>query len=196
MLPHLRDSDGTLPAVHPFGKPYPKASRSGRPVLSSLSSVARSVASQPYYSALVDSSSITRALCCFPHWIGSGLLPSPGVTRLLRYYKPFRHLRSPATSLTGLPLVPSAALPHERRLLLLRTVYVPCVLPSLPRWNRWLRLSFASPAASAFLVIVASRLPHWLFRGLLDVHSRYGPHGPLILQEDLFLKCFRPFVAS
>ena len=21
------------------------------------------------------------------------------------------------------------------------------------------------------------RLPHWMFRGLLSVHSRFGPHG-------------------
>src|SRR5271157_3520601 len=82
----------------------------------------------------------------------------------------------------GEALVPSAPLPHGRRLLLLRTALIPCVLPSLPRWNRRLLFSFASPATSAFLVIMASRLPHRHFRGLLDVHSRYGPHGPLILQ--------------
>jgi hypothetical protein len=126
------------------------------------------------------------AFCRFPHWIRSGLLSSTGITRFHRYYEPLRHLRPPPTSLTGLPLVPSAALPHGRRLLLLRTVHIPCVLPSLPRWNRGLRFSFTLSAASAFVVIVATRLPHWLFRGLLDVHSRYGPHGPLILQRGPF----------
>ena len=136
------------------------------------------------------------ALRRFPHWIGSGLLPSAGITRYPQYYKPLRHLRPPPTSLTGSTLVPSAALPHGRRLPLLRIVPVPCVLPSLPRWNRELLFSFASLATSAFLVIVASLLPHRLFRGLLDVYSRCGPHGPLILQEDLFLKCFKPFVTS
>lgn len=29
--------------------------------------------------------------------------------------------------------------------------------------------------------------PTTTFRGLLSVHSRYGPHGPLISQADLFL---------
>jgi len=68
---------------------------------------------------------------------------------------------------------------HDRRLPLLRTAHVPCVLPSLPRWDRRLRISLASPATAAFPGIMAGRLPHWRFRGLLDVHSRCGPHGPL-----------------
>jgi hypothetical protein len=38
--------------------------------------------------------------------------------------------------------------------------------------------------------------PTTTFRGLLNVHSRYGPHGPLISQRDLFLKCFSSFVTS
>lgn len=34
------------------------------------------------------------------------------------------------------------------------------------------------------------------FRGLLSVHSRYGPHGPLISRGELFLECFSPFITS
>ena len=37
---------------------------------------------------------------------------------------------------------------------------------------------------------------HWLFRGLLSVHSRCGPHGPLTSRKGRFSECFRPFVAS
>src|SRR5262249_853426 len=66
---------------------------------------------------------------------------------------------------------------HEGRLLLLRVVPIRACCHHYPGGNRRLRFSFASPTTSAFLVIMASRLPHWLFRGLLDVHSRYGPHG-------------------
>ncbi len=70
--------------------------------------------------------------------------------------------------------------PHRgRRLPLLRTVHVPCVLPSLPRWDRRLRVSLASPATAAFPVLAAGRLPRCVFRGLLNVPSRCGPHGPL-----------------
>jgi hypothetical protein len=36
----------------------------------------------------------------------------------------------------------------------------------------------------------------WLFRGLLGVHSRCGPHGRLTSRRGLFSECFRPFVAS
>jgi hypothetical protein len=42
---------------------------------------------------------------------------------------------------------------------LLRTIHVPCVLPSLPRWNRQLRISLASPTTATFPVILAGRLP-------------------------------------
>ena len=59
-----------------------------------------------------------------------------------------------------------------------------------------LRISLASPVASAFPVILAGRLLHWLFRGLLSVHSRCGPHGPLTSKRGLFSECFRPLVAS
>jgi hypothetical protein len=49
---------------------------------------------------------------------------------------------------------------HDRRLPLLRTIPVPCVLPPLPRWDRRLRISLASPATAAFPVVRAGRLPH------------------------------------
>jgi hypothetical protein len=57
-----------------------------------------------FRAVLVDSSSITGAVGPFLAWIGSGLLPSAGVTRPRRYYEPIRHLRSPALALTGSPL--------------------------------------------------------------------------------------------
>ena len=59
-----------------------------------------------------------------------------------------------------------------------------------------MRISLASPTAAAFLVIMASQLPHRHFRGLHDVHFvtahtlRFPPY------RGIFLKCFRPFVAS
>ena len=37
--------------------------------------------------------------------------------------------------------------------------------------------SFASRPVAAFPDNQAGRLPHFTFRGLLSVHSRYGPHG-------------------
>ena len=35
---------------------------------------------------------------------------------------------------------------------------------------------------------MAGRLPHWLFRGLLEVHSRCYPHGLLTSEKKLFLE--------
>ena len=46
---------------------------------------------------------------------------------------------------------------------------------SLPRWDRRrLCCSPVSSATAAFPIPLLGRLPHYLFRGLLDVHSRYG----------------------
>lgn len=86
------------------------------------------------------------------------------------------HLRPPMLALTGSSLSPT----HGRRLPLLRIFHLPHVPPSLPRWNHRLRFSLASPMTSVFPKIMVGRLPHWLLRGLLDVHSRCSPHGPLI----------------
>jgi hypothetical protein len=91
---------------------------------------------------------------------------------------------------------PAAGRGLRSRLPLLRTGSLPCVLPPLPRWNRRVRVSLASPAASAFPVSMAGRLPHCSFRGLLSVCSRCGPHGPLPPRRGRFPECFRPFVTS
>jgi hypothetical protein len=53
---------------------------------------------------------------------------------------------------------------------------------SLPRWPAGSDCSWdglfqpfpCSPAASAFPILMQGRRTHWTFRGLLDVHSRYG----------------------
>ena len=50
-------------------------------------------------------------------------------------------------------------------------------MPSpLPRRDRWVQALLPSPTTAAFPEIQAGRLPHYLFRGLLSVHSRYGLH--------------------
>ena len=54
---------------------------------------------------------------------------------------------------------------------------LPCVLPPIPRRNLSVHVSLASRLVTAFPVIRAGRLPHYAFRGLLGVYSRYGPHG-------------------
>jgi len=95
--------------------------------------------------------------------VGSGLLPSTGVTQLHRYYEPIRHPPSPALVLTDSRLARKSLPCHGSGLPLLHIFHLPCVPPSLPRWNHKLRISLASPATSAFLVIMANRLPHLLF---------------------------------
>ena len=59
-----------------------------------------------------------------------------------------------------------------------------------------MRISLASPTAAAFLVIVASGLPHGIFEActmFTNVTARTLCFPP---NRGVFLKCFRPFVAS
>src|ERR1035441_9736562 len=84
----------------------------------------------------------------------------------------------------------------QRRLPLLRTSSLACVLSPLPRRNGRMRISLASPTAAAFLVIVASGLPHGIFEActmFTNVTARTLCFPP---NRGVFLKCFRPFVAS
>jgi len=70
-------------------------------------------------------------------------------------------------------------------------------MPSpLPRWNRKVHLSLSSSAISAFPEIMAGRLPHHVFRGLLSVHSRYGLHTHQVTFMTLYTGGFSRFVTS
>ena len=55
--------------------------------------------------------------------------------------------------------------------------HLPCVLPLLPQRNRPMLAPLTSRPVAAFPIGRVGRLPHCAFRGLLDVHSRCGPHG-------------------
>ena len=82
------------------------------------------------------------------------------------------------------------------RLPLLHIESFPCVLPPLPRWNRRRRFLVSPSATAAFPVIVAGRLPHRHFRGLLGVHCALQPARPADSLRSRFLECFSPFVTS
>ena len=93
----------------------------------------------------------------------------------------------PSLALTGSTL-PKWAL---GRLPLLHIESLPCVLPPLPRWNR--RRHFVScPATAAFPVIMAGRLPHRHFRGLLGVHCALQPARPADSLTEPYLGVLQP----
>ena len=129
-------------------------------------------------------------------------LPSAGVTRLRRYYGPLRHPRRPGLSLAGVRL--RVTRPHRWGFPC--CVGSPCTdMPSsLPRWPAGADRSWdglfqpfpCSPATAAFPVSVPGRLPHWSFRGLLDVHSRYGLPARRTAMRPVCLEGSDGFVAS
>lgn len=57
-------------------------------------------------------------------------------------------------------------------------------------------VSLASPVTAAFPVISPGRLPHYPFRGLLSVHSRYGLHARQVPYRTLYTRGFSHFVTS
>ena len=100
-------------------------------------------------------------------------LPSAGITR-------FRGIAGLSATLPARPALAGFRLTRARHRQGFPCCYrlpLPCVPPSLPRRSRPVRASLASRPVAAFPVIRAGRPPHRPFRGLLNVHSRCGPHG-------------------
>jgi len=54
----------------------------------------------------------------------------------------------------------------------------------------------SSPATATFPVRVQGRRPHWSFRGLLDVHSRYGLSARRAAKRPVCLEGSDGFVSS
>ena len=96
-------------------------------------------------------------------------LPSPGVTRLPRYYDPLRLPAGPPACLAWGPLPPAAAGPPT-----LPEIPFPRAVPNTPV-NRAGAGVGCFPARAAFPGMKAGRRSPLHFRGLLRVHSRYGP---------------------
>ena len=97
------------------------------------------------------------------------ILPSTGVTRVQRYYDPVRlpPVPLPEAALRPLP-PPQMGLPRYP----LHLSDVPCPLPRRIETGAHVD---CFPAHAAFPVMQAGRHPHLYFRGLLRLHSRYGP---------------------
>ena len=100
-------------------------------------------------------------------------LPSTGVTRLPRYCEPLRHPRAPSLSLSGVRLI----IPDH--------VVGPPVLRTLSLCTCCRHYPGAAAGRIASLVTQpcqpspkgsSGRPAHRPFRGLLGVHSHYGPH--------------------
>ena len=133
--------------------------------------------------------------CRFPISPEVRPLPSAGVTRFHRYYGPLRLPTRPGLSLAGVRLTRVLrGTPHHRLgSPVLRWSSCSDMPSSLPRWNRRrLRCSPVNSATAAFPISLLGRLPHCLFRGLLDVHSRYGLSARGVAQSDPFHRRLQP----
>ena len=98
------------------------------------------------------------------------VLPSTGITRPQRYDDPVRLPPTPPPKggAEAATLVPRGSPPITRNTL-------PTCRAHYPGGPEWVQVSVASPSHAAFPVIQAGRHPHLHFRGLLRLHSRYGP---------------------
>ena len=169
---------GTRPLLHPRAAPGVAA----RPV----DALTTPSSSDDPFTFACDASGVSGPLPGFQAFATPGTLPpsvtaphlrplpSTGITRLLQYYEPLRHPAGPASPSRG-PGSVRASPPTG----------LPMLLPSSPS----MRASVTTPAgpkgcprrslpppSSAFPISQVGRPPHCPFRGLLDVHSRSGPH--------------------
>src|SRR5271165_988191 len=117
------------------------SSRSGSRVLPSLSRATPSAVSERCPELIGCPISRSFTTCCVCLELRS--LPSPGVTRLHRYYEPLRHPAAPGPSLAGVRLV----IPdHAVGVPVLRALSFMYVLPPLPRCSGWASSSLFSPS--------------------------------------------------
>ena len=107
-------------------------------------------------------------------------LPSTGVTRLRRYYGPLRYPSRPGLSLAGVRLRGSAPLRSgfpccvDLRVPTCRRHYPGGPLGPDRSWDGLFQPFPFIPSDGGLPYPSARSAPHWSFRGLLDVHSRYG----------------------
>jgi hypothetical protein len=121
-------------------------------------------------------------------------LPSTGITRLHRYNGPLRHPRAPGPSLTGFRLViPAPRLGASR----VACAFLVCVLSPLPRRSNWEHcFAHLSQPYQPSPKGLSGRPAHRPFRGLLSVHSRYGPHTRAVTFRDPLPEGFSHIVTS
>jgi hypothetical protein len=107
-------------------------------------------------------------------------LPSTGVTRLQQYYDPLRLLSGPPC-LPWRWVVPDQDRPPPITPHCLASVL--CPLPRRIGTGAYIR--FPSLLRAAFPVTQSGQHPHRYFRGLLRLHSHYGPLARSVAQGDL-----------
>ena len=141
---------------------------------------------------LLGSSPIPRSLVASCVSFQLRPLPSPGITRLPRYYGPLRHPRRPGLALTSCRLTPTAITAGASRVASgPHCLHADANTPAGPMGQ------FAHlPSTSAFPRFAAGRLLHHPFRGLHSVHYRYGLQTRQVTNVTLYTRGFSSFVAS
>src|ERR1019366_6634862 len=132
--PHWRGYVDTLRAKRLLGKSYPKGYRTDSSVRTWLSPVMNSAASQPNYAELLDSSSISRLLPLYPSLMRQGFFPPPALPGLNGNTSPSAICADRSHPSRAERCHHGCHHDHvQRRLPLLRTSSLACVLSPLPR---------------------------------------------------------------
>jgi hypothetical protein len=145
--------------------------RSGSRLLPSLSRATPSAVSE--HSSELIGCPIPRSLTTSCVRLELRSLPSPGVTRLLRYYGPLRLPTAPGLSLAGVRLIiPDHALGPP----VLRTLSLCTCRRHYPGAATGWMISLVTQPCQPSPKGSSGRPAHRPFRGLLGVHSRYSLH--------------------
>ena len=101
-------------------------------------------------------------------------LPSTGITRLLQYYRPLRHPGGPRLTLASFRF--GACLTTHRASHVATFFPFHACQRHYPGGSRGVPASLASPSVFGLPHFSGGSAPALPVRGLLDVHSRSGPH--------------------
>src|SRR5260370_23944782 len=153
-------------------------------------------ASQPFQTAFVDSSSIAELSALPALGSGQGSFPPPALPGLNGSTNPSaicvrRRWPSRVRRWHGIVVPPSRS---QTSLVAHHSCSVRAAIITPVESSAAYLARFTDD--SDLPVILAGRLPHWLFRGLLNVHLRCGPPRPPTPYRALLSKCFRSFVPS
>jgi hypothetical protein len=159
--------------AHPCCTPCRTTHRNGNRAISSLYRATPPVTSEhfPGWVARLIANPFILVTSCVRFQLR--LLPSPGVTRLLRYYEPPRDPKRPGLSLVRFRLIPTAITAGASRV-----APGPRCIHAIANTLAELMRLIARDSTSDFPRVSAGRLLRCTFRGLLSVYSHYGLHAP------------------
>ena len=191
-LRHWLCNRRTQMPAHLFGTPCRTAHRNENWAIPSLCRATPSATSE-HLLGLLGSSPIPRSFAASCVSFQLRPLPSPGITRLPRYYGPLRHPSRPGLTLTSCRLIGLRSPLGFPVLRLVPYVYMPSPLPRQDRWS----YSLILPIGGGLPSIPGGSAPALPVSGPAQRSFSLRPaNSPSRLKATLYTRGFSSFVTS